>query len=107
MVQTLIVARMNPANADAVAAVFAESDASGLPQLIGVRRRTLFAFHDLYLHLMESEDQVPGRLREVGNDQRWRDVNEGLRGHIAPYDPQTWRSPSDAMAQEFYTWRAA
>ncbi|WP_165956124.1 TcmI family type II polyketide cyclase [Streptomyces hainanensis] len=27
-----------------------------------------------------------------------------LRPYIDPYDPQTWRSPADAMARRFYHW---
>src|ERR1043166_5420978 len=51
----LIVARMAEADRDAVAQVFAESDATALPMMMGARRRTLFSYHGLYLHLVEAD----------------------------------------------------
>jgi cyclase len=104
MNRTLIVARMDPADTEAVANVFAESDASPLPHLVGVRSRTLFTFHGLYLHLIEADDDVRRRLPQVRDNPHWNDVNTRLGKHIEPYDPQTWRSPKDAMARAFYTW---
>ncbi|MEU4242854.1 TcmI family type II polyketide cyclase [Actinoplanes sp. NPDC026619] len=26
--------------------------------------------------------------------------------YVHPFDPQTWRSPADAMAGRFYSWQA-
>lgn len=48
MDRVLIVARMNESDMDAVTDVWAESDATELPALVGVRRRSLFHFHGLY-----------------------------------------------------------
>jgi hypothetical protein len=54
--RTLIVARMEPEEADAVAQIFSDSDATELPGMIGLSRRTLFRFHDLYFHLVEADE---------------------------------------------------
>ncbi len=90
MHQTLIVARMEPSETEAVAKIFAESDAGDLPAMIGVTRRTLFRFHNLYFHLAQAD----------------QDINRKLAEHIRPYDPN-WREPKDAMAEPFYTWEAS
>ncbi|MEV7779640.1 TcmI family type II polyketide cyclase [Kitasatospora sp. NPDC088351] len=106
MRSTLIVARMRPSAEADVKRIFAESDAGELPHLIGVAERRLFRFHDLYLHYMASDDDVRGPISEMKGHELFVDVSERLRPHITAYDPETWRGPQDAMAHEFYTWRA-
>ncbi|MGV9787549.1 TcmI family type II polyketide cyclase [Streptomyces sp. NPDC004673] len=106
MRSTLIVARMKPSAVADVERIFAESDAGELPHLIGVRERRLFRFHDLYLHYMASDDDVRGPISEMKGHELFVDVSKRLSPHIAAYDPETWRGPQDAMAHEFYTWRA-
>jgi cyclase len=103
--QTLIVARMEPAEAPAVAQIFADSDATELPRMIGVSRRTLFRFHDLYFHLVESGDDISPDLYKARSHPLYTDINQRLAMHIRPYDPN-WREPKDAMAAPFYNWMA-
>jgi hypothetical protein len=103
--QTMIIARMNPADAGHVADVFARSDATSMPQDIGVRHRSLFTFHELYVHRIEF-DRPPGEAMQVAQSlPAFRSVSEELRPYINPYDPG-WRSPQDAMARCFYEWSA-
>jgi cyclase len=103
MHQTLIVARMEPDQADAVAKIFADSDAGDLPRMIGVSRRTLFRFHDLYFHLVEAEQDIAPNMPRVRSHPLWAEINQRLSRHIRPYDPG-WREPRDAMATPFYLW---
>lgn len=105
MKHTLIVARMNDGDERAVADLFAASDATELPQRVGVRSRTLFRFHGLYFHLIEADDEVRARVEDVRHDPEFRELSRKLDPFIRPYDPKTWRSPSDAMATAFYHWR--
>ena len=105
MYRNLIVARMEPAESDAVAKIFAESDASDLPRLIGVERRTLFRFHDLYFHLVEAADDITPSLYKARSHPLYGDINKKLSEHIRPYDPN-WKEPKDAMADPFYVWEA-
>lgn len=105
MHRTLIVARMDPADTDAVAKVFADSDASDLPGLVGVARRTLFRFHDLYFHLVEADEDITPNLDRVRSHPRWNEVNTRMAQFVRPYDPG-WREPRDAMATPFYVWEA-
>jgi cyclase len=105
MHRTLIVARMHPDEADAVATIFADSDATELPHMVGVSRRTLFRFHDLYFHLVEADDDISPNLYKARSHPLYGDINERLTHHIRPYDPN-WREPKDAMADPFYVWEA-
>lgn len=104
--QTLIVARMRAEDAERVAGIFAESDAGALPKLLGVRSRSLFRFHDVYLHLIESDQDVRPQLEQVRQDPLFQDVNTKLAEFVLPYDPATWAGPRDAMAERFYHWRS-
>ncbi|MCM2387235.1 TcmI family type II polyketide cyclase [Streptomyces albipurpureus] len=103
MHRTLIVARMDLADAGGVASVFADSDSTELPHLVGVSRRTLFAFHDLYFHLVEAEDDITPDLYRARSHPLYHEINTRLGEFISPYDPM-WREPKDAMAVPFYSW---
>jgi cyclase len=103
MHRSLIVARMAPAAAPAVADAFAESDDTDLPHLIGVSRRTLFRFHDLYFHLVEADDDITPNLYRARGSALYGRLNTELAKHIRPYDPN-WKEPKDAMAEPFYVW---
>ncbi|KWX04845.1 polyketide synthase [Carbonactinospora thermoautotrophica] len=98
---------MDPADAERVADIFAESDAGTLPRRIGVTRRSLFSFHGLYFHLIEAERDIGPALAVHRDDPDFLDINRRLSAYITAYDPQTWRGPRDAMAREFYTWQAS
>lgn len=103
MHRTLIVAHMDAADATNVANIFAESDSTDLPRMIGVDRRTLFRFHDLYFHLVEAAEDIGPRLYQARSHPLYGVINTKLAQHISPYDPN-WKEPKDAMAQPFYTW---
>ncbi len=105
MHSTLIVARMTGDDAPAVADIFGESDATELPHLLQVTERALFRFHGLYFHLIRSAAPLDSRLEEIRRHPLFTEVNRRLAGHVTPYSP-AWRSPSDAMAEPFYHWRA-
>lgn len=104
MHRALIVARMAPGSAPDIAGLFADSDAGELPHLVGVTRRSLFQFGDVYLHLIEA-DRPPGpAIAKVTGHPEFQKLSDALTAHISPHDPATWRSPKDAMAHEFYSW---
>ncbi|GAA3225851.1 TcmI family type II polyketide cyclase [Streptomyces sp. XM83C] len=104
MHHTLIVARMAPGSAPDIAKIFAESDRGELPHLVGVTRRSLFQFGDVYLHLIEAERDPGPAIAKVAGHPEFRDVSERLSAYVSAYDPETWRSPKDAMASCFYRW---
>jgi cyclase len=103
--QTLIVARMAATEANAVACAFAESDATDLPHMIGVSRRTLFRFHELYFHLVEADQDISPNLYKARSHPLYSELNTTLAKHVRPYDPN-WKEPKDAMAEPFYVWKA-
>lgn len=103
MQRTLIVARLDTEDPARIADIFGESDASELPDLIGVSRRTLFQFHGLYFHLAEADDDITPSLYRARSHPLYQDIHDKLAEHLRPYDP-AWSEPKDAMAQPFYTW---
>ena len=105
MNRTLIVARMKPGSAPDVADVFGRSDATDMPHQIGVRERSLFAFHDLYVHLIDFDRPAGEAMRIAQGLPDFRAISEDLKPFISAYDPN-WRSPRDAMADRFYHWTA-
>ncbi|AOS62905.1 TcmI family type II polyketide cyclase [Actinoalloteichus hymeniacidonis] len=103
MHRTLIVAKLKTDDPAAIAQVFAESDATDLPRMVGVARRTLFNFHDLYFHLVEAAHDIQPDLYKARSHPLYRDINDRLSELVSPYDPG-WREPRDAMASPFYVW---
>ncbi|MFC7883452.1 TcmI family type II polyketide cyclase [Streptomyces sp. NPDC057376] len=107
MHSTLIVARMEPGSAAEVARLFNEFDQTEMPHLMGTRRRQLFSYKGLYFHLQDFDSEDGGeRIENAKTDSRFIAVSEDLKPFIEAYDPATWRSPADAMAQRFYHWSA-
>lgn len=105
MHRTLIVAKLRTDDPQRIADAFAESDDTVLPHLVGVSRRTLFRFHDLYFHLVEADEDISPRLYEARSNPLYEKLNSELAELVSPYDPN-WREPKDAMASPFYVWSA-
>ncbi|MER7167155.1 TcmI family type II polyketide cyclase [Micromonospora sp. NPDC000207] len=103
MDRTLIIAKVVPDAEEQVAEIFAESDATELPRLAGVRHRSLYRLHDIYVHLLETESAGDGAVEAVRDHPEFTRVSARLRPFISPYLP-TWQGPRDAMAQRFYHW---
>ncbi len=100
----LIIAKIKPGSEEKVAEIFAESDRTELPKITGVRHRSLFVLEDIYVHLVETEDDFDSAVAGVRNHELFRDISKKLEPYIQPYNPVTWRSPKDATAREFYSW---
>jgi cyclase len=104
--RAVIVARIKPGSEARVAAIFAESDATDLPILAGVRHRSLFVLDNVYIHLVEMDEELAQTLDQVRDHSLFKEISRKLEPYIEPYDPETWRSPKDAQAREFYSWDA-
>lgn len=102
----VIVARIKPGSEEQVASIFAESDRSDLPRLVGVRHRSLFVLDDIYVHLVETDDDFDESVAGVREHELFKEISRKLDPYIQPYNPETWKSPKDATAREFYTWDA-
>jgi cyclase len=100
----LIVAKIKPGSEEQVAAIFAESDRTELPALVGVRHRSLFVLEDIYVHLVEMDDDFDEKVAGVRDHPLFKEISTRLEPYIQPYNPATWRSPRDATAREFYSW---
>jgi cyclase len=107
MHSNLIVARMDVASSAQVARLFGAFDSTDMPHRMGTRRRQLFSYRGLYFHLQDFDDDNGGELiEEAKSDPRFVQISDDLKPHIEAYDPATWRSPADAMAERFYDWTA-
>jgi cyclase len=102
--RAVIVARIKPGSEDKVAAIFAESDATELPKLAGIRHRSLFILEDLYIHFIETSEDAGAAVDHVRDHALFREISKKLEPYITPYNPETWRSPKDATARLFYEW---
>ena len=102
----LIVARIKPGSEEKVAEIFAESDATDLPKMTGVRHRSLFVLEDIYVHLVEMDENFDESVAAVRDHSLFKEISKKLEPYIQPYNPKTWRSPKDATAREFYSWEA-
>ena len=102
----VIIARIKPGSEEKVAEIFAESDRSDLPALAGVTHRSLFVLEDIYVHYVEMEEDFTESVDQVRDHELFREISRKLDEYITPYNPETWRSPKDATAREFYTWDA-
>jgi cyclase len=101
-----IVAKIKPGAEEEVARLFAESDESELPRLAGVRHRSLFVLDDVYIHYVETDEDFAEAVDQVRNHPLFVEISRKLDEFITPYDPETWKSPKDAQAREFYSWDA-
>lgn len=99
-----IVARIKPGSEEEVAKIFAASDQSELPRLAGVRHRSLFVLDDIYIHYVETDEDFAEAVDQVRDHPAFREISRLLDEYITPYDPETWKSPKDAQAKEFYAW---
>ena len=100
----LIVARIKPGAEEKVAEIFGASDETDLPIMTGVRHRSLFVLEDIYIHLVEMDEDFTRTVDNVREHDLFRDISKKLEPYIQPYNPATWKSPKDATAREFYTW---
>lgn len=103
--RTLMVLKMNGEDAEHVAAAFAEHDKSPVPAQIGVKRRVLFRFHDLYLHLIESDEDIIDRLYAARSHPDFKRVHDGVGEFLSHYSTE-WGELKDSRAEVFYTWEA-
>jgi cyclase len=102
-----IVARIKPGAEEEVAKLFAESDESELPGMAGVRHRSLFVLDDIYVHYVETDEDFAEAVDAVREHPLFQEISAKLDAYITPYNPDTWRSPKDAQAMEFYSWDPA
>ena len=102
--RTMIIARIAPGAEPDVARVFAESDATELPHVLGVTERSLYSLGDAYVHLVNFDRDPAAAMAEAVRLPGFGDVSRDLLPFISPY-LSTWKSPADAQAKRFYTWR--
>lgn len=101
---TLIVTHFKPGSEKEIARLFAESDATELPDLIGVQTRRLYTFHDIYIHLVQGvEEQVGPKVEHFHNHPLFQQISKALDDYIIPFQGR-WGNVEQASAKQFYHW---
>jgi cyclase len=59
---------------------------------------------DVYIHYVETDEDFEAAVDQVREHPLFKEISRELDAYITPYDPETWRSPKDATAREFYSW---
>ncbi|WP_405089798.1 TcmI family type II polyketide cyclase [Micromonospora sp. NBC_01392] len=100
--RNVIVCHMVPGSDEIVGNVFGHYDQITRPQDLGVIGRYLLSHHDLYLHVIEREQdpRISGQTRGLPAFQK---IAEEIGPYVTPY-PRYWKNPSDSVAKEFYHW---
>jgi cyclase len=101
----VIVAKIKPGSEQKVAEIFAESDKSDLPKLVGCRHRSLYILGDLYVHYVETDSDFTGAVSNVRDHPLFKEISKKLEPYISPYKAD-WKDHRDATAVEFYSWDA-
>ena len=102
--RAVIVAKIAPGAHSEVARIFRESDETDLPHVIGVTERSLYSLGDLYVHIVDFDRSAAQAMAVAARQPGFADISTRLQPFISPY-LSTWRSPADAAARRFYTWR--
>jgi hypothetical protein len=100
---TLIVTHFVPGSEEKIAQLFAESDGTELPELIGVQRRRLYTTHDVYIHLVEADRPIAEGLAQHRGNPLFQQLSKDLDEFIVPFEGK-WGSVHQASARKFYHW---
>ena len=101
--RALMVMRMAPGHADAVAELFAEHDKGDMPYVVGISRRTLFRTGPLHAPARGQTD-VFDKLLAARARADFQEVNRRLSAYLQRYAPDSMTELQDSMATPFYTW---
>jgi hypothetical protein len=87
-----------------VSRLFADSDATDIPQAMGTLRRQIFLWRGIYLHIQDFGE--PDAIKVISavwteGDPRFLQLVDDLTQVIPPYDPE-----GNSLATRFYHWAA-
>ncbi|HET6500672.1 MAG TPA: TcmI family type II polyketide cyclase [Amycolatopsis sp.] len=103
--QTIIAAHLKPDAESDIARIFAESDSGPLPAQMSVTGRWLYSIDDVYLHLLVRTGPFTEAVKRNHDQPAFARIMEDLQPYVSPYR-KNWNGPADAVAKEFYRWRA-
>lgn len=96
----IILARYKPGSEEAIVDAFRRSDATELPDLIGVKSRHVWVLGDIYVHFVEGKAALPTVLKEYSDHPLFQSVKAELDQYVSPLAPN-----NQAVAKEIYSWR--
>jgi cyclase len=62
--------------------------------------------NEAYHHSLETAEDFDAAVDEIREQPLFTQISSELDLYSTPHDPETWSSPKDATAREFYSWDA-
>lgn len=110
MVASIVtVGRMDADDAEAVIKIFRAFDETGAPQIAGLRRRQVYTYCDLYIHVEDWDDTVAAGTGPA-QDPRLAELDRELSPYLREYFPENWTGSDGSFgsdgpnASRFYVW---
>lgn len=108
MHSTITVGTMDPDSIPDVVAAFTEFDAAVSPGLAGLRRRQLYTYYDVFVHIQDfGGPDAAEAAGKAAADPRAVKLAEDLAPFVKAYDTSVSASLADAFASRFYHWEGA
>ena len=104
---TVTVGKMGRDSVPDVVKVFTEFDSTVSPDLTGLRRRQLYTYYDVFVHIQDFLGEDGAVSGGAADDSRIARLGEDLAPFVTAYDPAVSAPPSDASASRFYHWEGA
>src|SRR5690242_6117967 len=93
MVASIVtVGRMDAGDVEAVTKTFQAFDETDAPEIAGLRRRQVYTYCDLYIHV-EDWDGAVGTDAESARDPRLVQLDRELAPYLHEYFPENWTGP--------------
>ncbi len=84
-----------------ISEIFADFDAVTAPGISGLKRRQLYTYYDVFIHIQDFAGENPGEAaEEAAKDSRAAELDARLAPLVAAYDP----TMTDDRAVAFYHW---
>lgn len=100
MYRGIIIGQYKRGSEENIAQAFERSDATELPQLIGVKSRHVWVQGDIYVHFVEAQSSLPTVMKEYAEHSLFTKVKAELDQYVSLIYPDL-----PAAARQIYEWR--
>ncbi|MFF4786951.1 TcmI family type II polyketide cyclase [Streptomyces griseorubiginosus] len=101
MFTVVSVGRLNGEYGKEISEIFAEFDAATAPGIPGLKRRQLYSYYDVFVHIQDfTGENADEKAEAAAKDSRVAELSERLAPLITAYDPTL----ADDRAAPFYHW---
>jgi aromatase len=96
----IIVGRHTPGDENQIVEAFTRSDATELPNLVGVTSRHVWVQGEIYVHFVEGQSSLPTILKEYAQHPLFKEVKAELDQYVSLIYPDL-----PPNAKQIYEWR--